>query len=106
RCVSRQSTSTLPPAASGHLPCDPGAPAGSSPPEAGWCLCTACARPFFTHPLTELVREVIQVLLTLADGLGIASQEGGDILDTPMPELGGLDGRIPPAVPLRERVMG
>ena len=47
-----------------------------------------------------------EVLLALADGLGIAAQEGGDIIGAPMTEFGGLDGRIPPAVLLRERVVG
>src|SRR5206468_6533653 len=101
----RSGRSTAPPAASGRPPCDPGAPAGSSPPGAGWCLCTSSARPFFTDPVVEPVGESIQVLLALADRLGIAAHECGDRRGAPMAEHCGLDGRIPPAVLLRERVM-
>src|SRR4029079_7947028 len=71
----------------------------------GWWLGTASARPFLTDSFAEPVREMVEVLLTLMDGLGIAAQEGRDILDAAMPELGGLDGRISPAVLLRERVV-
>jgi hypothetical protein len=46
----------------------------------GWCLCTAWVRPFFTDPPAESIGEVIQVVLALTDGLGIAAQQGGDVL--------------------------
>src|SRR4051794_35995551 len=62
-------------------------------------------RCFFTDPVVEPVGELIEVLPALADRLGIAAQERGDILGAPMAEPGGLEGRIPPAVLLRERVM-
>jgi hypothetical protein len=86
-------------------PCDPEALAGSSPPTVGWCRCSACVRPFFADPLAEFVRELIQIPLTLADGLEISSQNEGHVRDSPMPELGGFDGRISPLVFFRERVV-
>jgi len=44
------------------------------------------------------------VVLSLADRLGIAPQQGGDRAGAAMIELGGLDGGIPPAILLREGV--
>ena len=61
--------------------------------------------PRFADPIIEPVRELIEVLLTLANRLGIAAQEGGNISDAAMAELRGLDGRIAPAILLRERIV-
>jgi hypothetical protein len=51
---------------------------GSSPPGAGRCLCTSFVRPFFTDPLAKSVGEVVQIVLALADGLGITAQPDGE----------------------------
>jgi len=56
-----------PPDASGRPPCDPGVPGGSSPPAAGWSLCTASGRPSFTDPPLKAVGESIQVVPAPAD---------------------------------------
>jgi hypothetical protein len=61
--------------------------------------------PLFYGPALRVHRGVIQVVLALADGLGVAAQQAGDVRSPPVAELGGLDGRIPPAVLLRERVV-
>jgi hypothetical protein len=40
------------------------------------------------------------VILPLADGVMRAAEYRGDVRDAPVPELGGLDGRIAATIPL------
>src|SRR6266545_369121 len=58
-----------------------------------------------SDPLRAWVRERGQFVLAVADGLGIAAQDGGDVVGTALSEFGGLEGGIAPSILLRERVV-
>src|SRR5512142_478309 len=64
---------------------------GSSPPGAAPSLGTACVHPLFPHPLTEVIGEVAQVVLSMSDDLGVTAEHGGDGFDAPLSPLGGFD---------------
>ena len=53
--------------------------------------------------LEVLVGELLEVLLAVSDGLGVAAEQGGDIVEAAMPELGRLDGGVAAPVVLAER---
>ena len=61
--------------------------------------------PLFAHPLAEVIGQVSQVMLSLADGLGVTAEHGGDVFDASVPELGDLDGGVAASVLLGERVV-
>ena len=50
--------------------------------------------------LGVLVGESLEILLAVSDGLGVAAEQGGDIVEAAMPELGRLDGGVAAAVVL------
>src|SRR5690349_13977902 len=53
-------------------------------------------------PQHESFRHHGQVILPLADGVMRAAEYRGDVGDAPVPEPGGLDGRIAATIPLGE----
>ena len=59
--------------------------------------------PLLAHPIAAVIGQVSQVLLSLADGLGVTAEHGGDVLDTSVSELGDLDGSVAASVLLGER---
>ena len=46
----------------------------------------------------------LQLRLPLADRLGVAAEEAGDVLDPAMADLRGLDGRIAPPILLTQGI--
>src|SRR5512135_1961358 len=97
--------STSRPGASGHRRCSPSPPARSSPPDGARRLCTACVHPLLAHPVAEVIGQVSQVMLSLADGLGVTAEHGGDVFGASVPELGDFDGGVAASVLLGERVV-
>ena len=55
--------------------------------------------------LGVLVGELLEVLLAVSDGLGVAAEQGGDIVEAAMAELGRLDGGVAAPVVLAERAV-
>src|SRR5512135_1434018 len=61
--------------------------------------------PLLAHPIAEVIGQVSHVLLSLADGLGVTAEHGGDVFDASVPELGDLDGGVATSILLGERVV-
>src|SRR6185312_12801826 len=61
-------------------------------------------RPFFPDPVGRRVYGLVEILHPLTDGLGVALQKAGDVLQAAVAEFEGLDGSIASAVLLREPV--
>jgi hypothetical protein len=58
-----------------------------------------------SNVLEVSVGELLEVLLAASDGLGIAAEQGGDIVEAAMPEFGGLDSGVTSPVVLAERAV-
>lgn len=61
--------------------------------------------PFLADPLAQVVRQLSQVFLALAVGLGVAAQEGGDDLGAAVAKFNRLDGGVASAVLFRQRAV-
>ncbi len=61
------------------------------------------SRPSVTTVLEVLVGEFLEVLLAVSDGLGVAADQGGDLVQAAVPELGRLNGGVVAPVILTER---
>ena len=59
-------------------------------------------------PSADAARAQVVLALQLhqapPDRLGVAAQQGRDVFDPAVAELGGLDGRVPPTIALVERI--
>ena len=56
-----------------------------------------------SNVLEVSVGKLLEIFLAVSDGLGIAAEQGGEIVEAAMPEFGGLDGGVASPVVLAER---
>jgi len=65
-------------------------------------MLAAGVHPLFSNAPSRRVLFLLQITEALTNGLRIARQDPRDVLDPTMPQLGRLDGRLPPSIFLRQ----